>query len=372
MRLRLIALGCTLTGALGFFALPPVTALADNTVLADNTALADNTVFATNKVFANNTVRAAPSKATLTLQAPATVVYGANVVISGRLTLATGAPPAQTLVTVTRTGAGLPTKTFTEYTGTAGGFGFTDHNPAKARYTYTAVFAGNASATSANAAVKVTVETIKPRITVSSPVTDYPYGARVTITVTLSPTFTDHEVSLYATPLGAGRKLVATGNVNAKGKWYPTYAITRTTTFTAVFAGDAHNDPNSASRTLDAYAQVADRITGYYKTSRSGSGITYDIFHGSGTLTLYATVTPNSRGECLEPETEQYDAVTGWDAGTKYGCDKLSGTSHDTAPFSLSQAVGDRYRIRADYFRSANDTANLSTEGPWLYFIVDK
>ena len=60
------------------------------------------------------------------------------------------------------------------------------------------------------------VDAYKPGISVSSPVTDNPYGAKVTITVTLGPTVRDRAVSLYATPLGQPRRLVATGKVNAK------------------------------------------------------------------------------------------------------------------------------------------------------------
>jgi hypothetical protein len=264
MRLRHIALGCALTGVLGFLAVPPGTALADSTRLAGNS------------------------------------------------TAATGKPKV----------LGQPVQT-------------------------------------------------APAISVSSPVTDNPYGATVTLTVTLGPTFTDRTVSLYATPSGGARTLVATGTVNAEGKWYVQYTITRATTFTAVFAGDAYNAANSASRTLYAYARVTGRLTGGYKTSKSSSGLVYDVFHGTGTLTLYSTVAPNSRGECLEPESEQYDKGVGWDADTKYGCDKLDSASHDAAPFSLSLAVGDRYRIRGDYQRG-KDTASLSAQGPWLYFTVTK
>jgi hypothetical protein len=211
----------------------------------------------------------------------------------------------------------------------------------------------------------------KPRISVSSPVTDNPYGAEVTLTVTLGPTVAGRRVALYATPFGKARKRVAAGAVNAERKWYVRYRITRTTTFTAVFADGPYHAPNSASRTLHAYARVTDRITGAYKTNKSGNGTAYDVFHGTGTLTLYATVAPNSRGECLEPETEQYDKGFGWDADTKYGCDKLNRESRDAAPFSLSLAVGDRYRIRADYV-AGKDTANLSAQGPWRYFTVTK
>jgi hypothetical protein len=212
---------------------------------------------------------------------------------------------------------------------------------------------------------------IKPQLSISAPVTGNPYGTIVKLTVTLSPAAADHRVTLYASPYGGQRQLVKTAQINAQGKWYPTYAITRKTTFTVVSAGDAGHDPLSASVTLNAYARVANRITGYVKTTKI-SGLGYDVYHGAGTLRLYSTVSPDKHGECLEPETEQYDSGSGWDADTKYGCDTLDSQSHDSAPFTLNLAIGDRYRIRGDYVRSAKDLANLNEQGPWLYFTVTK
>ncbi len=89
-------------------------------------------------------------------------------------------------------------------------------------------------------------------------------------------------------------------------------------------------------------------------------------------LVLHVTVSPNKRGECLKPETDQRDTGSGWGDRTSYGCDSLDGDSHDSAPFNLVQAFGDRYRIRADYVHSARDHANLSADGPWLCLIVVK
>lgn len=299
MRLKIIALGCALTGSFGFFALPQASARADSMM------------------------QAAAAKATLTLHGPDT---------------------AQTPVTVARTRVG------------------------RAHHNSKAVLKGDGAAPSARAKVQRPIKR-KTQMSVSASVTDNPYGATVTITVTLRPVGTHGTVTLYATPLGQARELVATGKVDADGKWYPTYSITRETTFTAVFDGNRHSTANSASRTLYAFARVANRFTGYYTTSKSRDGHTYGIFHTAGTLTLYSTVTPNKHGECLEPETQQQDKGH-WDADTKYGCDALDSASHDTAPFSLSQATGARYRIRGDYLRSTTDTANLNAQGPWLYFIV--
>jgi hypothetical protein len=212
----------------------------------------------------------------------------------------------------------------------------------------------------------------KTKLTISAPVRDNLYGTRVKFTVTLGPTVKDRKVTLYASPYGARtRKLVATGNVNAQGKWYPSYSITRETLFTVVFGGDSHNAGNSSHIMLQAFARVAGRVGGSFKTTKIG-GVPYQVFHGNGTLTLYSTVTPRKHGECLEPESQQYDSGTGWDADTKYGCDRLDAASHDAAPFTLDQAVGDRYRIRSDYIRAAADRANLNQQGPWVYFMVVK
>jgi hypothetical protein len=211
----------------------------------------------------------------------------------------------------------------------------------------------------------------KPPMSVSTPAGSYVYGARVTLTVTLKAKLAGGTVSLYATPVGGARTLLVKGKVNSAGKFYRVYSIAKTTTFTAVFAGSADNAPATASRTVSAAARVADAITGYYTTTVI-SGVSYRVFHSTGTLALHSTVTPNKHGECLEPETEQYDTGTGWDADTKYGCDSLNPTSHDTAPYTLKQALGDRYRIRGDYIRGAKDNANLSADGPWLYFEVVK
>jgi hypothetical protein len=116
---------------------------------------------------------------------------------------------------------------------------------------------------------------------------------------------------------------------------------------------------------------VSAAITGYAKTVKI-DGASYRVYPANGTLTLHATVTPAKRGECIEPETEQFDQGRGWDADTKFGCDKLNAKSSDTAPFSLGQAAGDRYRVRADYVRAARDTANAGAHSGWLYFEVVK
>jgi len=347
MRLRHIALGCATIGAIGFLTLPSAPALAaDNGVASHATA----------------------AKATLRLHAPAMVAFGTNVVITGHLAFGTEAPSAGTEISVTRKGPGAATETFYEYTAADGSFTITDPAPADGSYTYTAAFAGSAGVKSASASATVLVEVPRTALSISSAASWYHYKSQVAMTVTLGKTYASRRVSIYVTPAGKSRHLWTTGQVDAAGKLSKPFVLTRTTTFTVVFAGDAQDSPATASRTLYSVATVTGAITGYDKKTKIG-GVSYDVFHSKDTLILHATVVPNKHGECLQPETEQWDAGAGWDADTKYGCDTLDAASHDRAPFNLAQAINDRYRIRADYIHG-KDLSNTSADSGWIYFEV--
>jgi hypothetical protein len=202
----------------------------------------------------------------------------------------------------------------------------------------------------------------------------YNYGDRIVVTVTLDKSVPGGKVSLYAKPAGLASRLVVTGKVNARHKLFAAYNVTRNTTFTAVFAGSTGHAAARAARTVGTHARVASRVSNYFKTVKS-DGHTYYYFHASKELHLHSTVAPNKHGECLEPETQQWDKGPKgpvWDADTKYGCDTLDSQSHDSSPFDLSGAAGDKYRIRGDYIRGKTDTVNLSADGPWVYFVVVK
>jgi hypothetical protein len=221
----------------------------------------------------------------------------------------------------------------------------------------------------APATTAVVARRAAPTLSIRTSATTYAYASRVWLTVSLGRTRANRTVAIYAAPVGVRDWLWHRGKVNSAGKLRVYFRLTRTTTFTVVFGGDAHDAPARASRTVQALARVADGISGYYARTRV-AGTIYYVFHASKLLVLHAAVSPNKHGECLKPETQQWDTGSGWDDDTAYGCDSLDSGSHDSAPFNLAQAVGDRYRIRADYVRSARDLANLSADGPWLYLTV--
>jgi hypothetical protein len=214
----------------------------------------------------------------------------------------------------------------------------------------------------------------RTQLSVSTVTGTFNYGARVVVTVTLDKTIPRGTVTLYAQPAGLAVRRIAVAKVNAKRKLFVAVTVARTTRFTAVFAGSKGHAAARAARTVATRARVASRVTNYFKTVKY-NGHVYYYFHQSKALTLHSTVTPNKRGECLEPETEQWDKGPKgpvWDADTKYGCDILDKASHDSSQFDLSGAAGDKYRIRGDYVRGKTDTVNLSADGPWVYFIVVK
>jgi hypothetical protein len=259
----------------------------------------------------------------------------------------------------------------------AGALGLVALPPAAARTESTARTAGSLAAASATTLTlhhapvmpAVVARKAPPTLSIRTSATTYPYSSRVWLTVTLGRTRANRMVAIYAAPVGVRNWLWHRGEVNSAGQLRVFFRLTRTTTFTVVFGGDARDAPARASRTVQAYARVVNGVSGFYALARVG-GITYYVFRAKRMLVLRATVSPNKRGECLKPETEQWDKGFGWDDDTAYGCDSLDRDSHDRAPFNLAQAAGDRYRIRADYVRSARDRANLSTDGPWLYLMV--
>jgi hypothetical protein len=236
----------------------------------------------------------------------------------------------------------------------------------------TAQAAGTAHTVTARTAVAaVAARKTRPTLTISTRASTFAYARRSVMTITLGRTRANRTVLIYAAPVGHKRWLWGGGRVNSAGKLRKAFGLRRTTTFTVVYRGDARDAPAMASLTLQAVAGVADGLSGYDKKTKVG-GITYYVFRGGHTMVLHAMVWPNKYGECLTPETQQWDAGIGWDDDTTYNCDTLDGGSHDSAPFNLAQAIGDRYRIRADYRRGARDLANLSANGPWLYLVVVK
>jgi hypothetical protein len=74
------------------------------------------------------------------------------------------------------------------------------------------------------------------------------YGKKVQVFALLGHTFADRKVTISVTPAGEPAQLLFAGNVESYGGISVVHSLTRTSTFTVGYAGDAHNLPASAGQ----------------------------------------------------------------------------------------------------------------------------
>lgn len=205
-------------------------------------------------------------------------------------------------------------------------------------------------------------------LTLATNASSYDNGTTAKLTAHLGPTDADRTLSLYAQPYDGKKTLVTTGQVDANGDLKATYKITRKTTFTAEFAGDGHNAPATAARTVTARARVTESLTGSYTTTHYGS-ILYRVYHHTARAKLDVTVAPAKPGQCVRFQIQRYTSG-GWHTESTSACHALTSKSAAAASVTLTRSTGSRFRIRAEYVPSPQDTGNLGTWGAWQYCAV--
>jgi len=304
---------------------------------------------------------------------PSTAVIGSSVTLAGYLNLGANAAPAGIPVTITRTLAGSSTSTqFGVTTASDGSITLTDTPAAWGNYTYTAHYAGDATYAPATYSLTVTITPLQATLTVATGGTAFNYDSTIHVTAHLGTTDTNRTVSVYAQPFGSATKsLLKTGTVDSNGNLAVSYVAPHSTTFSAVFTGDAQYASRTVAQAVGVRARVALTISGYY-ASKLISGTTYRIYHRTAHLGTGVTVTPNKHGECLKLEIQEYYQGA-WHVKMITGCGHLNSSSKGSWALTISQAhLNSPYRIRADYIRSSADTSNLSSDSGWQYFLVEK
>jgi hypothetical protein len=160
---------------------------------------------------------------------------------------------------------------------------------------------------------------------------------------------------------------------NGRGDLAITIVPAYSTTFTAVFAGDAHYAPATVTTTVNVAARVTQSLAGYYASERY-EGAEYRVYHAAAQLKDSVTVAPNKHGECVKFGLQIYFQGAWRDdlpmGETATPCGALSKSSTVLGDFSLRNGVGARYRVRALYVHSRTDQANLSSDSSWAYFRV--
>jgi hypothetical protein len=175
---------------------------------------------------------------------------GAKVVLRGWLKLGGAPAPAGVTVKIFRQVAGTSaTTTLTAHTVAGGTYTLTDVPPKYATYYYTAYYASNGTYAPTWHVCQVAVTPLHTTLRLTAP-GSVSSGTTVQVTAHLGKTYSSRVVAIYAQPAGGAKKLVKKAKVNSSGVLTISYQITKNTTFTAVFAGDAHYAPVTVKATV--------------------------------------------------------------------------------------------------------------------------
>ncbi|MEU6227228.1 hypothetical protein [Streptomyces sp. NPDC047042] len=313
-------------------------------------------------------VQVSPYAPALTLKAPAAATRAAALTFTGALT---DAPYASgETVTVTRTDAAHLTTPvrWTAVVGTDGKLTIKDTPTIGGTNTYTVGYPGDASHQAAKASATVQVSRAATTVSVATNESTFNYGSTATVTAHLGTTHNGRTVSIWATPAGGQKTLVKTAAVDTRGNLNATYKLTRNTTFTASFGGDYLYAPKSVTRTVYDRVGIATRLGGYYGTTTYG-GTTYRVYHHTAKPQVVATVTPNKSNQCSYFQAQEYYGGA-WHTLTTSPCFSMTADSQGVTFLTLTNAVNQKFRVRAEYVHSAKDTTNVNTWGGWLYLTV--
>ena len=304
---------------------------------------------------------------TLTASAPTSAPRAKKLTVSGKLS-ATVALPAGAKLQVTRTdlestgGKALPAVTVKAN----GSYSFTDTPPVGGTVTYKVSYAGDAEHTSAKASAKVAVSRASTALTLNKNGKLYDYGTDVSFTAHLGTTYKNRTVEIWADPFGADKpkKLVKTGKVNSGGNISATVDMTRDTTVTAVFAGDARYAPKSVKSTAYARVKISTAVSKHYKKAKIGS-TTYYWFHKNTDPVLTTTMT-YYKGRQQRFDLQVYYQGTWYSSDSEYFALATNGKS--AVSLGAPGESGIRARMRSTYVNgSSGDNVNSTTYGAWKY-----
>jgi WD40 repeat protein len=200
------------------------------------------------------------------------------------------------------------------------------------------------------------------------------FGRSVTVTAHLPAhaTTANPTVSIYRTPLGGSRTLVASGPVNAAGDFAVTTAPGKRASFTATWSGDAAHPAGGTSAAVDVRvrALVRGHMTGAYAVAGR-----YRLYHYSASCPTHGThcplfavtVQPNHAGRRVY-FTIQIRYSGGWHAAGAFP-GRLNRRSRVTQRLIYQSAaiIGLPTRIRV---RFAGDADHVGARSRWAYFKV--
>ncbi|MER5277513.1 Ig-like domain repeat protein [Streptomyces sp. NPDC002809] len=311
------------------------------------------------------------SVTTVTVTAPAKATRAKKLTVTGKAT-SNAAFTAGAKATVTRTdiespkGKALPAVSLKS----DGTFSFTDTPPAGGTVTYKVSYAGDATHSPGSGSDKVAVSRAATSLTLNRNKALYAYGTDVSFTAHLGTTYKNRTVELWVDPFGTDKpkKLVKTGKVNSKGNLSTTVDMTRDTTVTAVFKGDARYAPKTVTSTAYAKVAVSTTVSKQYKNVKIGSA-SYAYFHKK-TNPVFTTKMTYYKGRKLRLSLELYYGGKWYAAGSQYFQLGPAGTA---VTLTGTHETGYRMRVRSSYVNNTSgDNVNSTTHGAWKYFYFTK
>ncbi|MFL1901966.1 YncE family protein [Streptomyces tauricus] len=304
---------------------------------------------------------------TLKVSAPTKSDRAKKLTVTGKLT-SKSAVPAGTSLSVTRTDVESPSGKALAAVKTKadGSFSFTDTPPAGGKVTYKVSYAGDATHGAVSGSDAVEVSRKATTLTLNNNGKLYAYGKDVSFTAHLGTTYKNRTVAIYADPYGSDKpkKLLKTAKVNSSGNLSATVDMTRDTTVSAVFAGDARYASKTVKSTAYAKAKVSTTVSKHYKTAKIGS-TTYQWFR-KNTDPKFTTTMNYYTGRKQRFEVQVYHQGSWYTTGSEYFALGTSGVSVVT--LEAPGESGIRARIRSSYINSSSgDTVNSTTHGAWKY-----
>ena len=305
---------------------------------------------------------------TVSLTAPATSTRAQKLTVSGKLS---GSPfAAGGVVKVTKTDLANTSGTALADAKVAadGSFTFSDTPQTGGANTYKVTYGGDVSHRPGSTTATVQVSRTATSLTIATDHATYAYGQTAKITAHLGTTYNKRTVAIYAQPFGGTSVLVKSGTVDSNGNLAGSYKLARNTTFSAVFAGDYRYAPKTVAHSVQTQVRISETLSGYYTSTHYGSTL-YRVYHHTAKEQLDVTVTPNKAGQCILFRVQRYYSGA-WHTQTTTPCAALSSAGTGRHKMSLTNSVGSKFRIAAEYVHSSRDTTNPSTWGAWQYFTV--
>ena len=202
-----------------------------------------------------------------------------------------------------------------------------------------------------------------PTISIATNASNYTYGATAKVTAHIG--VTGRTLSIVVQPYAGGKSTLKKGVVDSKGNLSTTFKVTRTTNFSAVFAGDSTYAPKTVTLGVHAWAKVTETQGRYFSSVHVGTTL-YRLYHQSKNPLVEAAIAPTKANECVAFTAQIYTRGA-WRTLTSASCIRTSSSSVAWAELTGDHPTNLHYRIRAEFVHNASDLGNMNTYGSWQY-----